>query len=128
MLFCRCLFTNLAYLCFSTLQPNPAMPPENQEGQGNRNSHCPVMAQPTMIPLSSPASLEAPVDPEPDGNLLQHPGHQELHPLWRKLKLMVCPVPGIPLKNTISLEIQISGRNPHGIRAIGYPKTVHDLH
>lgn len=41
------------------------MPPENQQGQGNRNSHCPVMAQPTMVPLSSPASLQTPMDPEP---------------------------------------------------------------
>lgn len=41
------------------------MPPENQQGQGNRNSHCPVMAQPTMVPLSSPTSLQTPMDPEP---------------------------------------------------------------
>ena len=41
------------------------MPPENQQGQSNRNSHCPVVAQPTIVSLSSSASLQTPMDPEP---------------------------------------------------------------
>lgn len=40
----------------------------------------------------------------PDKNLLQHPGHQEPHPLWRKLKLMVSPVSGIPSQTTTFLD------------------------
>ena len=72
VLFCRCLFTKLAsisFLCISTFQPDPAMPPENQQGQGNRHSHCPI---------SSSASLQI---LNPAKNLLQHPGHQKPHPL-----------------------------------------------
>ena len=82
------------------------MRPENQQGQGNRNSHCPIMAQPTMVPLSSPASLQAPMDPEPRQAppSTPGPGHQKPHPLWRKLKLMVCPASGILSQNTTFLE------------------------
>ena len=27
------------FLCISTFQPDPTIPPKNQQGQGNRNSH-----------------------------------------------------------------------------------------
>ena len=57
-----------------------------------------------MVPLSSPASLQAQWILNPDKHLLQHPGHQKRHPLWRKLKLMVCPVSGILSQNTTFLE------------------------
>lgn len=40
----------------------------------------------------------------PVKNLLQHLGHQKPHHLWRKLKLMVCPVSGIPSQTTIFLD------------------------
>ena len=39
----------------------------------------------------------------PDKKLIYHIGHQEPYPLWQKLKLMVCPVSGIPSQNTTFL-------------------------
>ena len=50
----------------------------------------------------------------PDKNLLQHPRHQKPHPLWRKLKLMVHPVSGIPLQNTTFREMLPTSSWHHG--------------
>ena len=53
------------FLCISTFQPDPTIPPKNQQGQGYRHSHCLVMAKPTMVPIVSSASLQNSMDPEP---------------------------------------------------------------
>ena len=40
----------------------------------------------------------------PDKSLLQHPTTAQPHPLWEQLKLMVCPISGIPSESTAFLE------------------------
>ena len=103
------------------------MPPENQREQGNRNSHCPIMAQPTMVPLSSPASLLAPMDPEPRQAPPSTPRTSETTPSVEKTEVdgMSC------MSQEFFRKIQHFWkrcRHPHGIVAIRHPKTVQDLH
>ena len=50
----------------------------------------------------------------PDKKLLSHPALQEPHPLWKKLKLMVCPLSGTPSDNLTFLQRSQTSSWHHG--------------
>jgi len=54
----------------------------------------------------------------PDKKLVQHIAHQEPHPLWQNLKLMVCPVSGIHSQNTTFLAMLPTSLWPPGELAL----------
>ena len=57
---------------------------------------------------------------KPSKSLLQH-ASQQVHPLHNKLHLMVCPLSGNPLHNTMFLQTL---PNPYGLLESGHTKTI----
>ena len=76
----------------------------------------PVWPTQTWFPLVLQLLFRQPWIYRPSPHLLQHAAHNQRHPLYQKLQLMVCPLSGVPSDNTTYLKtLQISSCR-HGDR------------
>jgi len=77
----------------------------------------PLWPTQTWFPLVLQLLYDQPWILKPSNSLLQHVYHREPHPLHQKLRLMVCPLSGIPSENMIFLQKSQISSWPHGERA-----------
>ena len=77
----------------------------------------PLWPTQTWFPLVLQLLYDQPWILRPSLDLLHHPNHKELHPLNKKLHLMVCPLSGTPLDNTRFLQKSHKSSWPHGDQA-----------